>query len=308
MNNLDSKDLTICIPTYNRPLITCSLISSLPYRSNVEFILVDDGSDKEVITKIEDYVNQNNYPIKILTKQNGGKLSAIRLGLQYSTGLFFTDLDSDDMLSEENLDNILTANKEVLRRNEAGDNLIGSCGHCENQNSGIVGSKFPKESYIDNYFNLRFKHKVTGDKEESILSEVLRQVDVSKFEHEKVSSNGIHWALLGNKNWLYLDKIFSQKNHQQAKNNITDNRIFHIIKPKNSTRAYFKILLLGELEAKYKKIFRWLIQYVRFTLHGARPIIEKEIFYPFCLRLALIFPAAYVLFLYDHLRLSRNEG
>lgn len=71
--------------------------------TNIQLILVDDGSDDESGSICDEY--SQHYPQNILTihKPNGGVASARNEGLKYATGKYLNFLDSDDVLEKSSL-------------------------------------------------------------------------------------------------------------------------------------------------------------------------------------------------------------
>ena len=95
--------ISIIIPIYNSSSTLIRTIESLniPYgRSDVEVILVDDGSTDNSYDLYKIYYSTNNN-IKYLKKTNGGPSSARNHGIANSSGNFITFLDSDDTVSND---------------------------------------------------------------------------------------------------------------------------------------------------------------------------------------------------------------
>ena len=204
--------LTICITTFNRPEITALLISKLPYHASVEYIVINDGSSKKASDYLKEFINSNNYPIHLFHKSNGGKLSAVRYSLQFAKGEYYMDLDSDDGFTKDCLLNILEALKEVQRRKKQGENIIGITGLCSNINKEIIGDKFPTATYITNYLKMRLDDKIKGDKEEIILTDILKKLTIPEYPRENRIPTSVQWFSLGANKCLFVNKIFSQKN------------------------------------------------------------------------------------------------
>jgi teichuronic acid biosynthesis glycosyltransferase TuaG len=85
--------VTIIIPFYNDKYVPIAIQSALDQTySNIEVIVVDDGSTEEV-DKIQPYMEQITY----IRKENGGTATALNYGIQHSTGEYIAWLSSDDM-------------------------------------------------------------------------------------------------------------------------------------------------------------------------------------------------------------------
>lgn len=114
-----SWEFSIIVSIYNTEVYLEDCIKSvinqdLDFKSNVQLILVDDGSSddsKEIALKYEELYPEN---ITVLSKENGGPGSARNLGLKYATGKYVNFLDSDDQLSKNTLKNV----KEFFDKND----------------------------------------------------------------------------------------------------------------------------------------------------------------------------------------------
>lgn len=85
--------ISVIIPTFNRAGILPNAINSLLAQTytNVEIIIVDDGSTDNTSEILQQYKN-----IKYIYKENGGQGSARNEGLKHATGELIASLDSDD--------------------------------------------------------------------------------------------------------------------------------------------------------------------------------------------------------------------
>ena len=93
------QKLSVIIPVYNEertivPLL--ELVLAAPLSVEREIIVVDDGSTDRSAQLIEEFLSW--YPVAPITffrKQNGGKGSAVKLGLQHATGDLVIIQDAD---------------------------------------------------------------------------------------------------------------------------------------------------------------------------------------------------------------------
>ncbi len=66
--------------------------------SNLEIILVDDGSKDRSGTICDEYATRHPEKVKVLHKENGGLMSAWMAGVDISTGEYLAFVDSDDWI------------------------------------------------------------------------------------------------------------------------------------------------------------------------------------------------------------------
>ena len=97
--------LSIIIPYYNTENMTDELLSILvPQTDNdTEIILIDDGSDMPYVV-YEDFKN-----VIYIRKKNGGVSSARNVGLKKAKGEYIVFIDSDDLVSDDYIEQIYKA-------------------------------------------------------------------------------------------------------------------------------------------------------------------------------------------------------
>ena len=74
--------------------------------SNIEIILVDDGSPDTCGLVCDEFAKKDNR-IKVIHKQNGGLVSARNAGYEIATGDWFCFMDSDDWLDVDMMEKIV---------------------------------------------------------------------------------------------------------------------------------------------------------------------------------------------------------
>jgi cellulose synthase/poly-beta-1,6-N-acetylglucosamine synthase-like glycosyltransferase len=102
--------VTIAVPCWNEEATVEKTINSLlglnyP-KDKLKIFLIDDGSTDNtwnVINKFKDYPN-----IKVFHKENGGKFTALNLGIQHTETDFFGGLDADSFAEPESLVRIMS--------------------------------------------------------------------------------------------------------------------------------------------------------------------------------------------------------
>lgn len=299
--------LTICIPTYNRPNITLNLINNLPKSPFVEYLVIDDGSKKEDFDYLKKGILLEEFKIRLFQKKNGGKLSAVRYGLKFAKGKYYMDLDSDDWFIPEYLENILKALNQAEQLNKEGNTIIGIAGLCVNKSKQVEGNSFPKGFLLSNYFQMRADHAIKGNKEEVVLTKALKTLEIEWYKDEIPMTPAIQWLLLGNKEWLFVNKTFSQKNIIETER-ITDSWQSYIFDNKNTVRRNFKQFILNKHHYNNTLFFlKAIIQYIRFGLHGARPFLEQEVWSKHPSKIIFSIPISFFVFIRDIIRLQNSK-
>ncbi len=102
--------VTILVPCYNEEKTLYGTVRSLldlDYpKDKLEIILIDDGSKDNTWKIIERFTKYKN--ISAIKKENGGKHTAMNLGIERATGDFIGGLDADSFVDPEALKRIIT--------------------------------------------------------------------------------------------------------------------------------------------------------------------------------------------------------
>lgn len=145
---------SICIPTYNRSKTILRTLKSLEIQEfkNFEVIVVDDGSTDDTEYIINNYIENSNLNIKYFKKENGGKHTALNIGIEKAKGEFFLILDSDDWLIEDALN---TIHRECMKIRQ-NDEYSGIMGKSMTEDKKVIGKLFPNNSFISSYVDFHF--------------------------------------------------------------------------------------------------------------------------------------------------------
>lgn len=149
---MNSK-ISIIVPIYNTEKYLCRCLDSIITQSysNIEIILVDDGS-KDSSPSICDEYAQKDKRIIVVHKENGGLSSARNAGLAVATGEYIGFVDSDDYVSKdmykilaENIpsDECAISNVMCVRSDESGKTWPSSVPHTSDKT--ISSLDFVKE-------------------------------------------------------------------------------------------------------------------------------------------------------------------
>ncbi len=104
--------VSIIIPTYNRKSYVVETINSVlcqTYQS-IEIIVVDDGSTDNTRDSLQEFIEDKK--ITYLWQKNAGRSSARNLGAKIANGSYLLFLDSDDILVETAIENLLLLTKD----------------------------------------------------------------------------------------------------------------------------------------------------------------------------------------------------
>jgi len=92
-------DYSVIIPHYNSPKLLLKLLSSIPDKTNIEVIIVDDGSSPECVEELRNTKLADN--VHLLYDTNGGAGHARNTGLRQATGKKIIFADADDYFGND---------------------------------------------------------------------------------------------------------------------------------------------------------------------------------------------------------------
>ena len=119
------KLLSVVVPCYNaEKYMERSIPTILTGGTDVELIIVDDGSKDSTAEIADGYAEKYPEIVRVIHKENGGHGSAINSGLAAATGLFFKVVDADDRLEETAFAKVLDLLRQMRDTGETLDMLI----------------------------------------------------------------------------------------------------------------------------------------------------------------------------------------
>ncbi len=84
---------TVFTPTYNRAHLLENLYNDLKAQTydfnDFEWLIVDDGSSDSTKELVEKFISENKLNIRYIYKENGGKHTAINLGVKMQMESYF---------------------------------------------------------------------------------------------------------------------------------------------------------------------------------------------------------------------------
>ncbi len=97
--------ITIFTPTYNREHTLGRLYESIKKQAcdQLEWLIVDDGSTDNTRELVQSFIREGKIAIRYVFKENGGKHTALNMGIQEAGREYFVCVDSDDLLTKEGL-------------------------------------------------------------------------------------------------------------------------------------------------------------------------------------------------------------
>jgi glycosyltransferase involved in cell wall biosynthesis len=106
--------ITVITPTYNRAGFIKKTIESILAQDyqDFEYLILDDGSNDNTKEVVKPFLKDKR--VKYLYHQNQGEAETVNWGWQLAKGEYFTQVNSDDLVSSKLFNEML----QILEKNE----------------------------------------------------------------------------------------------------------------------------------------------------------------------------------------------
>lgn len=284
--------VSVLTPTYNREHLLIRLFESLNSQTNFDFewIIIDDGSTDNTKDVIDTF-KTSKFDIKYIYKKNGGKHTALNLGIKSCIGLLTFIVDSDDWLKTNAIESIIT----IYDKYKENEKLAGFSFLREYPDGKLnVKSNYENE-YIGSYNQVRIYEQNIGDMAEVYYTNILKKYSFPEIKDEKFLSEDIVWIEIGKKyDLVFLDYSIYISNY--LSDGLTKNRRKNNIKSCNGCYLTGKSMLSIKLPFKLKiKYNVYLYVYGKFSNKKYKDIKKDT---NNRLLLNLIHPFSFILYKY----------
>lgn len=237
------KTVSIIVPFYNTDISYCKkCLSSLCNQSysNIEIIVVDDGSSKESAILL-DKVSLCDSRIRVIHKSNGGVSSARNIGIKEAKGECIAFVDSDDWV-EPSFIEILVC---TLEDNIAQISVVG-----------VIEEYSDKETKIDN----ECVETQIFSKREMYAALLTNSTNIHGYLCNKLFKKELITQMLNEKYHYCEDLVFNAHYMRNVKKGVASTaRLYHYrLGQENATNNFnynFKILTLIEAYREVERIF-----------------------------------------------------
>jgi glycosyltransferase involved in cell wall biosynthesis len=189
----DALLFTVFTPTYNRAHTLHRVYDSLCAQTlrSFEWLVIDDGSTDGTDKLVAGWIKTADFPIRYLRQDHAHKHVAYNRGLIEARGRFFACLDSDDALVPDALEK-LTYHWNMIPERER-HAFYSVDGLCCDQNGKIVGDKFPIAPLDTDLRELKYVHRLRGEKWGVGLTEIVRRYPFPEIPGNNYVPEGIVW-------------------------------------------------------------------------------------------------------------------
>lgn len=184
---------TVFTPTYNRAHTLPRLYASLGAQTfrDFEWVVVDDGSDDGTEALVAGWASDSAFPIRYLRQPNQGKHVAFNRGVREARGELLLSIDSDDELLPDALERFKLHWNAIPDRERARFSAV--TGLCVDRQGQVVGTRFPSDPTDSDPLEIRFRHRVRGEKCGFHRTEVLRANPFPEPQGQRFVTESIVW-------------------------------------------------------------------------------------------------------------------
>ncbi len=189
--------VTIITPTYNRGQQLGKLYDSLLKQSDKDFnwLIVDDGSTDDTESIVQEWIRENKLALKYIKKKNGGKHTALNVGIPQIESPWTFIVDSDDYITE----NAIQLIKQKISADDS-DIICGLAFLRQSKNGGYLTNKLvPSSGMVDDFCHCRYNLDIQGDMAEVWKTRCLKEFPFPEFENEKFCSEDVVWISMAQK-------------------------------------------------------------------------------------------------------------
>lgn len=242
--------ITVLTPTFNRGGGLQSLWDSLQKQTvkDFEWLVVDDGSTdgtKDLITKLQE---KSDFPIRYIYKSNGGKHTALNVGIQTICSELTFIVDSDDCVTDDAIESILKIHKKYRSQN----NICGYAFLRAFPDGKVNGKKFDVNEKIGSYIDVRVNGDDTGaDKAEVFKTHCLKEFPFPVYPNEKFLGEDLVWVRMARKyEMVHINKAIYVGNYLE--DGLTNNRRKHNIASPIGCMHRAEEFMESDLKTRYR--------------------------------------------------------
>ena len=213
-----------------------------------EWLVVDDGSTdgtKNLITQLQE---NSDFPIRYIYKSNGGKHTALNVGIQTICSELTFIVDSDDCVTDDAVESILKIHQKYRSQN----NICGYAFLRAFPDGKVNGKKFDVDEKIGSYIDVRVNGDDTGaDKAEVFKTHCLKEFPFPEYPNEKFLGEDLVWVRMARKyQMVHINKAIYIGNYLE--DGLTNNRRKHNIASPIGCMHRAEEFMESDLKTRYR--------------------------------------------------------
>lgn len=268
--------ISIITPNYNYAKYIGKTIESIVNQdyTDIEHIIVDDGSTDNSIEIIKKYQKKHPGTIKLIQQENKGQTQALNVALSHVTGDIIGWLNSDDTFCE----NVFKKLIDEFKKEKAVFAVFGDINIIDKKSRIIKKNRYLKFSYISAVFN-------SFGKEIPSNGIFWRNQDLPLFnESFQYAMDSEYWSrLLVNKKIIKISTLIANfrwhENAKTIKSKRKEDVCYHkVIEERNSIfqQSYKNLFISKLIPIEYSKFIRFYYRSRRLILRGLKGAYFKN--------------------------------
>lgn len=208
--------ITVFTPAYNRAHTLERLYQSLQGQTfkDFEWLVIDDGSTDGTKVLFDKWLTeQNSFPIHYYCKENGGKHTAINVGLDKAQGALFFTADSDDYLTVDALQKV--NNWAIsLPKNEKFCGVVGNMGYSTTETPNTIFKGPWRDANLLERYSQFSENPIDGERAFVFFTAIHRKYKFPEYENENFMTEAVTWNRMakdGYKMRFFNDIIYIYK-------------------------------------------------------------------------------------------------
>ena len=242
--------ITILTPSYNRGGALDNLFKSLQKQTSKDFewLLIDDGSTDDTKNIVTEMQQSADFPVRYIYKVNGGKHTALNVGVQQIASELTFIVDSDDTLVPNAIETIFEYHEKYGKQ----DKLCGYSFLRQYPNGEINGKPFVPDEKVGTFIDCRINANDThADKAEVFFTKCLREYPFPEYNNEKFLGEDIVWIRMALKyQMVHINKAIYVGTYLD--DGLTKNRRMNNIKSPYGCMERAKEFMRTELKLRYR--------------------------------------------------------
>jgi glycosyltransferase involved in cell wall biosynthesis len=256
---------TVFTATFDRAELISRTYESLRSQTldDFEWLIVDDGSTDGTDALVRRWQVEAAFPIRYVFQSNQGKHRAYNRALQLASGELFTVLDSDDKIVSQALERLhfhWASIPESARLRYSGVTCL-----CMDQNSRIVGRRFPADVVDCPHWQADAKYGAIGEKWGCHQTSILRRFPFPEIPGERLCPDALVWNRIS-RTYLVRHVNEALRVYFRHSRGLTANWTQGLIKSPKNARQFYRECLELDLPVLWKA--KRALQYVRYSLHA----------------------------------------
>jgi glycosyltransferase involved in cell wall biosynthesis len=259
--------VTVLTATYNRRHTLPRLYESLFHqtRHDFEWLIIDDGSTDGTRELVERWQREcGAFPIRYSWKPNGGKHTALNLGVGLVSGAYCCMVDSDDWLAPHCLQTLI-AQWDALPPSSRSQfaNVEALCAF---EDGTLIGSRFPDDVFDSDNFAISQQRAKDADTKGMYRTEVLREFPFPEPPGTRFVVEALVWNRVAQKYRTRFVNVVVAYNEYRADGLSQRTTRSRIRDSTSSLQCYTEILQMPRPLPTRTKI-RSAANYTRLSLH-----------------------------------------